>query len=146
MSNPSRSHQLSNSENDNTIKIPADKLIEALFHVNQCEHNYATQESVDNLKESVNYRFDAVDKRFDALKGHVDKRFEDVDKRFSALEGHVDKRFEDVDKRFSALEGHVDKRFDALNQNLSNLKNLLIVFSGAIFTAVIGLILKGYIG
>ncbi len=32
MSNPSRSHQLSNSENDNTIKIPADKLIEALFH------------------------------------------------------------------------------------------------------------------
>ncbi|MGD6739416.1 hypothetical protein ACN08N_00505 (plasmid) [Photobacterium leiognathi subsp. mandapamensis] len=101
---------MSNSENDNTIKIPADKLIEALFHAKQCEQHYATQESVDNLKESVNYRFDAVD------------------------------------KRFSALEGHVDKRFDDLNQNLSNLKNLLIVFSGAIFTAVIGLILKGYIG
>ncbi|XPP93196.1 hypothetical protein ACN08N_25145 (plasmid) [Photobacterium leiognathi subsp. mandapamensis] len=108
---------MSNSENDNTIKIPADKLIEALFHAKQCEQHYATQESVDNLKESVNYRFDAVDKRF-----------------------------EDVDKRFSALEGHVDKRFDDPNQNLSNLKNLLIVFSGAIFTAVIGLILKGYIG
>lgn len=106
MSNQSRSHQLSNSENDNTIKIPADKLIEALFHAKQCEQHYATQESVDNLKESVNYRFDAVDKRFD----------------------------------------DVGKRFDDLNQNLSNLKNLLIVFFGAIFTAVIGLILKGYIG
>ncbi|WP_305843042.1 hypothetical protein [Photobacterium leiognathi] len=97
MSNQSRSHQLSNSENDNTIKIPADKLIEALFHAKQCEQHYATQESVDNLKESVNYRFDAVDKRFD----DVDKRFDDV-----------------------------GKRFDDLNQNLSNLKNLLIVFLG----------------
>ncbi|XPP93545.1 hypothetical protein ACN08N_26920 (plasmid) [Photobacterium leiognathi subsp. mandapamensis] len=113
MSNQSRSHQLSNSENDNTIKIPADKLIEALFHAKQCEQHYATQESVDNLKESVNYRFDAVDKRFD----DVGKRFDDV-----------------------------GKRFDDPNQNLSNLKNLLIVFFGAIFTAVIGLILKGYIG
>ena len=77
MSNPSRSHQLSDSENDNTIKIPADKLIEALFHAKQCEQHYATQESVDNLKESVNHRFDAVDKKFDA----VDKRFEKIENK-----------------------------------------------------------------
>ena len=81
MSNASRSHQLSNSENDNTIRIPADKLIEALFHAKQCEQHYATQDSVDNLKESVNHRFDAVDKKFDA----VDKRFDTVDKRFDDL-------------------------------------------------------------
>ena len=77
MSNASRSHQLSNSENDNTIRIPADKLIEALFHAKQCEQHYATQESVDNLKESVNHRFDAVDKKFDA----VDKRFEKIENK-----------------------------------------------------------------
>jgi hypothetical protein len=77
MSNPSRSHQLSDSENDNTIKIPADKLIEALFHAKQCEQHYATQESVDNLKESVSHRFDAVDKKFDA----VDKRFEKIENK-----------------------------------------------------------------
>lgn len=87
MSNPSRSYQLSDSENDNTIKIPADKLIEALFHAKQCEQHYATQESVDNLKESVNHRFDAVDKKFDA----VDKRFDAVDKRFEKIENKLDR-------------------------------------------------------
>ena len=124
MSNASRSHQLSNSENDNTIRIPADKLIEALFHAKQCEQHYATQDSVDNLKELVNHRFDAVDKKFDT----------------------VDKRFDAVDKRLDHIERHVDKRFDDLNQSFSSIKNLLTGFSVALFAAIVGLIFKSYIG
>lgn len=36
-----------------TVQIPAEKLVDALLHMKQFEHHYATQESVDNLKESV---------------------------------------------------------------------------------------------
>jgi len=61
--------------------------------------------------QSVEKRFDAVDKR---LEGH-DKRFDEVDRRFDAvdkrLEGH-DKRFDEVDKRFD----EVDKRFDEVDK------------------------------
>ncbi|WP_210500409.1 hypothetical protein [Vibrio crassostreae] len=63
-----------------TVQIPADKLVDALLHMKQFEHHYATQESVDNLKESgrelksdTNKRFDQVDKRFDKLEGKLDR-------------------------------------------------------------------------
>ncbi|CAK1757670.1 hypothetical protein L8R85_02165 [Vibrio splendidus] len=65
---------------DNTITIPAEKVIEAFLHGKQFEQHYATQESVDNLKERMNEKFE-----------QVDKRFEQVDKRFDKLESKVDK-------------------------------------------------------
>lgn len=61
--------------------------------------------------QSVEKRFDAVDKR---LEGH-DQRFDEVDRRFDAvdkrLEAH-DKRFDEVDKRFD----EADKRFDGVDK------------------------------
>ncbi|MGR5488199.1 hypothetical protein [Vibrio alfacsensis] len=64
----------------NTVQIPAEKLVDALLHAKQFEHHYATQESVDNLKESVR-----------ELKADNNKRFEQVDKRFDKLEGKFDR-------------------------------------------------------
>ncbi|EJV5950444.1 hypothetical protein N7I24_002991 [Vibrio alginolyticus] len=63
-----------------TVEIPTEKLVDALLHMKQFEHHYATQESVDNLKESVrefksdtNKRFDQVDKRFEKLESKLDR-------------------------------------------------------------------------
>jgi len=45
-----------------------------------------TDERLDDFKENVNQRFDAVDKRFDA----VDKRFDKVDERFDKMDARFD--------------------------------------------------------
>jgi len=37
----------------------------------QSEHHYATQESVDNLKEQMNVRFEQVDKKLDRLQWFI---------------------------------------------------------------------------
>ncbi|EPF9375881.1 hypothetical protein ACSWG0_004540 [Vibrio parahaemolyticus] len=75
------------SQNSDTIQIPTEKLLEAFLHSKQFEQHYATQESVDNLKERMNEKFSDVDKRFE----QVDKRFEQVDKRFDKLEKKFDR-------------------------------------------------------
>ncbi|EJN6713291.1 hypothetical protein NQN45_004150, partial [Vibrio vulnificus] len=75
------------SQNSDTVQIPTDKLLEAFLHSKQFEQHYATQESVDNLKERMNEKFSDVDKRFE----QVDKRFEQVDRRFDKLEKKFDR-------------------------------------------------------
>ena len=65
----------------NTVQIPAEKLVDALLHAKQFEHHYATQESVDNLKESVNQRFEQVDKRLDEIKSESAKRFDKLESK-----------------------------------------------------------------
>ncbi|EOG5907801.1 hypothetical protein WM008_20565 [Vibrio vulnificus] len=75
------------SQNSDTVQIPTDKLLEAFLHSKQFEQHYATQESVDNLKERMNEKFADVDKRFE----QVDKRFEQVDRRFDKLEKKFDR-------------------------------------------------------
>ncbi|WP_234498155.1 hypothetical protein [Vibrio maritimus] len=95
----------------NTVQIPAEKLVDALLHAKQFEHHYATQESVDNLKEFVR-----------ELKADNNKRFEQIDKRFE----QIDKRFEQVDKRF-------DKRFDKLEGKFDRLQWLIVVLTFTVF-------------
>lgn len=84
------------SQNSDTIQIPTEKLLEAFLHSKQFEQHYATQESVDNLKERMNEKFSDVDKRFE----QVDKRFEQIDKRFE----QVDKRFDKLEKKFDRMQ------------------------------------------
>lgn len=78
---------------ENTIEVPADKVIDVLLHGRQLESHYATQESVDALKETVNIRFEQVDKRFE----QIDKRFDDVnskiDDNFKTLDSKIDLKF-----------------------------------------------------
>ncbi len=71
--------------------------------------------------QSVEKRFDDVDRR---LEGH-DRRFDEVDRRFDTidrrLEGH-DKRFDEVDQRFDEVDrrfDEVDRRFDEVDQRFA---------------------------
>ena len=78
------------------IELSTSDVINALLHARQSEQQYATQESVDNLKEQMNVRFEAVDQRFET----VTHRFEQVDKRFD----QIDKRFEQSDKKLDRIQ------------------------------------------
>ncbi len=69
------------------IELSTSDVVNALLHAKQSEHHYATQESVDNLKEQMNVRFEQVDKRFE----QVDKRFEQVGKSIFQLDKKLDR-------------------------------------------------------
>jgi len=69
------------------IELSTSDVVNALLHAKQSEHHYATQESVDNLKEQMNVRFEQVDKRFE----QVDKRFEQVDKSIFQVDKKLDR-------------------------------------------------------
>ncbi|MFW1391992.1 hypothetical protein ACEV7Q_22695 [Vibrio parahaemolyticus] len=56
-----------------TVQIPAEKLVDALLQMKQFEHHYATQESVDNLKESVREFKSDTNKRFEKLESKLDR-------------------------------------------------------------------------
>ena len=67
------------------IELSTSDVVNALLHAKQSEHHYATQESVDNLKEQINVRFEQVDKRFE----QVDKSIFQVDKKLDRLQWFI---------------------------------------------------------
>ncbi|HIP76661.1 MAG TPA: hypothetical protein EYH12_05995 [Psychromonas hadalis] len=73
---------------DRKIEFSTSYVINALLHAKQTEHHYATQESVDNLKELNKAQFEQVEKQFE----QVNKQFEQINKRFEL----VDKQFDQV--------------------------------------------------
>ncbi len=83
---------------DKKIEFSQSDVLNALFHLRGNEQHYATQESVDNVKERLTRfehqtekQFDAVHESINELKEQTDKRFEAVDKRFDKLEAKMDK-------------------------------------------------------
>ena len=61
--------------------------------------NRQTNKRIDDFRNDVNRRFEAVDRQFEA----VDRRFDAVDKRFDA----VDRRFDAVDRRFDEIRADI---------------------------------------
>ncbi len=118
--------ELETMSGDQTITIPADKLVEALLHAKQFEHHYATKESVDNLKDRMVDKFNDLDRRLDEHKVDTDKRFDEfqinMDKRFE----QIDKRFEQVDNRFDRLESRFDRLTAWLVGGMTSLALLIL--------------------
>jgi vacuolar-type H+-ATPase subunit E/Vma4 len=91
------------------------------------------EEELKNLRETMEIRFQAVDRRFEAQQAvmkagfdAMDKRFSTVDKRFEAQQAvmkagfdAMDKRFEAIDKRFEAQQAVMKAGFDAMDERLS---------------------------
>lgn len=71
-----------------------------------------TDERMDDFRDEVNRRFDAVDKRFDKFEGDVDKRFDRVDRRFDKVDHEL---------------GRLNDRFDALERLLLRMAGATIV-------------------
>ncbi|MBI5186814.1 MAG: hypothetical protein HZA01_13965 [Nitrospinae bacterium] len=64
----------------------------------------ALGQRLDDMNNSVNGRFDDVNKRFDDMNNSVNKRFDDVNKRFDDLQESTNKRFDDINGRFDILQ------------------------------------------
>ena len=65
------------------------------------------EQSLFDLRELMQVRFEAVDQRFD----QVDRRFEDVDRRFDVLERRfevVERQLEEVNRRLDVVERRID--------------------------------------
>jgi hypothetical protein len=59
-----------------------------------------------------------------------------TDERMDEFARHNDQRFDAVDRRFDSI----DRRLDRLDDRFATLQMTLLVFSGAIIAALIGLI------
>ncbi|EMQ2878902.1 hypothetical protein V9N52_004249 [Vibrio navarrensis] len=97
----------------NTVQIPAEKLVDALLHAKQFEHHYATQESVDNLKESVRELKADTNKRFDEMKSDTAKQFEsmksDTAKQFESMKSDTAKQFDELKSEFKQQSTKSDR-------------------------------------
>ena len=63
------------------------------------------------LREDMDKRFEAVNKRFAEMREDMDKRFEAVDRRFEAVDRRFAEMRKDMDKRFAEMREDMDKRF-----------------------------------
>ncbi|MHA1799040.1 MAG: DUF3782 domain-containing protein [Candidatus Helarchaeota archaeon] len=70
----------------------------------------------EELTDSMNKRFEAMDKRFEELIDSMNKRFEAVDRRFEELIDSMNRRFEAVDKRFEAMDKRFEELIDSMNR------------------------------
>ena len=71
----------------------------------------STNARIDDLSDSVNRRFDDVNRRFDDLSDSVNRRFDDVNRRF-----------DDVNRRFDDLSASVNRRFDQVRADIRALR------------------------
>jgi acyl carrier protein phosphodiesterase len=91
----------------------------------------------------IMYRVDWTDKRMDDFAKGVDRRFDAVDQRFDAVDQRfdaVDQRFDAIDQRFDRLERDVRDLRTEINARFDGLQRTLLVLSGGIIAALIGVI------
>ncbi len=80
-----REGNMSNDNNDKTIEVSQSDLLNAFFHLKLHEQHFATQESVDNLKE-----------RFLDFSARTDSNFEEVRSEIKELSNKTDESFKEV--------------------------------------------------
>ncbi|MFA1563229.1 hypothetical protein [Aliivibrio fischeri] len=73
-----REGNMSNDNNDKTIEVSQSDLLNAFFHLKLHEQHFATQESVDNLKE-----------RFLDFSARTDRNFKKVDTEFKEVRAEI---------------------------------------------------------
>lgn len=78
-----------NNNDERKIEFSHTDVLNAILHKHGHEQHYATQESVNNLKERLINFENQVDKRFES----IDKRFDSIDKRFESMDGKFDAKF-----------------------------------------------------
>ena len=97
------------------------------------------ESKIDWLQNTMNIRFEAMDKRFDDFTANINKRFDDhtanMNKRFEEFTANIDKRFDAMDKRFDDAMVKSHREFVGIMLGFLSI-NLVIIGS------VVGLIAK----
>ncbi|UJF16985.1 hypothetical protein L0B53_03320 [Vibrio sp. SS-MA-C1-2] len=72
---------------ENTVTMTTEQLLEAITQPKPFDQHYASQESVDNLRERMNEKFLGIDKRLE----QVDKQFDKIDLKIERVDKKIDK-------------------------------------------------------
>ncbi|MFA1563247.1 hypothetical protein [Aliivibrio fischeri] len=102
-----REGNMSNDNNDKTIEVSQSDLLNAFFHLKLHEQHFATQESVDNLKE----RFLDFSARTDSNFEKVNERFEKVDAEIKEVRTEIKDLSNKTDENFKELSNRMDTQF-----------------------------------
>jgi hypothetical protein len=81
-------------------------------------------EEVKLLRESMDRRFEQVDRRLELLREEMERRFEQMDRRFELLREEMERRFEQVDQRFEQVDKRleqIDQRFEQVDKRLEQI-------------------------
>ncbi|MUJ27964.1 hypothetical protein GNP73_08250 [Aliivibrio fischeri] len=121
-----REGNMSNDNNDKTIEVSQSDLLNAFFHLKLHEQHFATQESVDNLKE-----------RFLDFSARTDSNFEKVDESFK----RVDAEFKEVRAEIKEVRTEIKDLSNKTDENFKELSNRM----DTQFRWVLGLMVSGII-
>ena len=84
------------------------QILKEMFRESEARMEAMMDRKIDALRTENNEKFESIDQKFDA----IDKRFESIDQKFDA----IDKRFESIDQKFDAI----DKRFEAMDKKIED--------------------------
>ena len=95
------------------------------------------RETIVDLGNRMDRRFEAVDCRFEAMELRFDQRLESMEQRFDQRLRSVG---QDVDRRFGSMEERFDRRFETMDQNMSRQFRLTIGIQLTTLLAMVGAI------
>lgn len=72
-------------------------------------------------RELMKQGFESMDRRFESMQKQMDERFESMDKRFESMQKQMDERFGAMDMRFSSLQKQMDSRFEAVDKRFESM-------------------------
>lgn len=118
---------MSNNNNEKVMEISHSDVLNALFHAKLHEQHFATQESVDNLKE----RFIDFSARTDSNFEKVDESFKRVDAEFKEVRAEI----KEVRTEIKELSNRMDDKFRwVIGTMCSGFIAMLAVMLGQLFT------------
>lgn len=85
------------------IEFSQSDVLNALLHMRENEQHYATQESVDNVKERLSRFEHQTEKQFEAVHESINELKADTKKRVDELKAESDKRFDKLETRIDRL-------------------------------------------
>lgn len=111
--------------------------LESLMSDPNAERLIRVEQSLLDLRELMQVRFDAVDKQFEA----VDRRFEEIDRRLDV----IDARLEELSRRLDLVERRLDvveRRLDELDSRMNRERVERIGFVTAATGAIVAGLLR----
>lgn len=98
------------------------QILKEMFRESEARMEAMMDRKIDALRTENNEKFESIDQKFDA----IDKRFESIDQKFDA----IDKRFESMDKKIEdtaaqvqrntaiLMDAEFSRRFDLIEEQL----------------------------
>lgn len=114
------------------IAFTESDVLNALLHRHAYDQHFATQESVDNVKERLTRFENQMDKQFGYVHENANEFKAATEKRFDS----VDKRFEQVNESINELKLSLEKRLDKIESTNTKLLFLIIGLFFAGFSAL----------